>query len=395
MKLNKNYDNLKDDYLFATIAKKVADFKANNKDEKVISLGIGDVTKPLCPAVIDYLHKAVDDMSTMDGFHGYGPYEGYEFLREALKNYYSNRNVDLGINEIFVSDGAKTDVANILDIMSSDNKVLVPDPVYPVYVDTNIMDGRSITFMNANVSNGFLAMPDYNIDTDIIYICSPNNPTGAVYDKAQLKAWIDYAIEKNAIILFDAAYESFISDFSLPHSIYEVEGAKKCAIEICSLSKTAGFTGTRCSYTIIPLELNYEGKSLNKLWMRHQSTKYNGTPYIIQKGALAVFSKEGQEQIHATLDYYKRNAHIIASTFDKLNIFYTGGINSPYIWFKCPNNMKSWDFFDILLNKYQVVGTPGVGFGTNGENFFRLTAFSTYENTLEAAKRIEKCIKDL
>lgn len=394
MEINKNYSNLKENYLFATVASKVENFKKNNPNTDVISLGIGDVTKPLCNAVIEALHKAVDDMGTEERFHGYGPYEGYDFLREAIRTYYSKRQVNLSLDEIFVSDGAKSDVGNILDILANDNKVLIPDPVYPVYVDTNIMDGREIEFIDANAGNHFLAMPDYSIDTDIIYICSPNNPTGAVYNKSQLKKWVDYAIDKDAIILFDAAYEAFITE-DVPHSIYEVEGAKQCAIEMCSFSKTAGFTGTRCSYTVIPNDMVYDGVSLNKMWMRRQATRYNGTPYIIQKGATAVFSDKGQREIHETLNYYKRNAKVLSDMFSELGVFYTGGINSPYIWFKCPNGKDSWEFFDLLLEKYHVVGTPGVGFGENGDGFFRITAFATYENTIEAAKKIRECFESI
>lgn len=395
MKINRNYLNLKDDYLFATVSKKVHCFQEDNPDKDIILLGIGDVTKPLCPTVVEALHSAVEEMGTPEGFHGYGPYRGYDFLVEAVRDYYANRGVKLDSNEIFISDGAKSDAGNILDIFAGDNKVLIPDPVYPVYVDTNIMDGRDVEFIDANISNKFLPLPDYDVDADIIYLCSPNNPTGAVYNKAQLKKWVDYAISKDALILFDSAYEAFISEGDLPHSIFEIEGAEKCAIEICSLSKTAGFTGTRCSYTVIPMGLKFEGVSLNKLWFRRQTTKYNGVPYIIQRGAQAVFTNEGQRQIHATLSYYKKNAHILAKTLDELHIFYTGGTNSPYVWFKCPNDMDSWDFFDLLLKQEGVVGTPGAGFGANGDNFFRLTAFSTYENTLEAAKRIRSCIENL
>jgi LL-diaminopimelate aminotransferase len=391
MNINKNYNNLKDDYLFATIAQKVEKFSNKNKDKKIISLGIGDVTIPLCKAVINALHSAVDDMSTKKGFHGYGPYQGYEFLRNAIKNYYTKYNVDLDLDEIFVSDGAKSDVANIIDI-TGNNIVLIPDPVYPVYVDTNIMKGNKIIYMDANSDNGFLPTPNSNMHADIIYICSPNNPTGAVYTKEQLKIIVDYAINNDAIILFDAAYEAFISDENLPHSIYEIEGAKSCSIEMCSLSKTAGFTGTRCSYTIIPKELNFDGISINKIWLRRQSTKYNGVSYIIQKGAEAVFSKEGQKQISEIISYYKENANIIANAMDQLNIHYTGGQNSPYIWLKCKDGMTSWDFFDMLLEKANVVGTPGSGFGKNGEGFFRLTAFGSRENTLEAVNRIKNLI---
>ena len=385
MKLNNNYNNLEESYLFSTVAKKVSEFAQNNPDKKIIKLGIGDVTLPLCSAVINALHNAVNEMSSQDTFRGYGPEQGYDFLRNAIKHYYTKRNVDLDIDEIFISDGAKSDLGNILDLFDKDNVVLVPDPVYPVYVDTNIMAGRKVVFVNANQENEFLPMPDKSVKADIIYICSPNNPTGAVYNKSQLKSWVDYALSNDSIILFDAAYESFISDDNLPKSIFEIEGAKDCAIEFCSLSKTAGFTGTRCGYTIVPKSL---GK-LNKMWLRRQTTKFNGVPYIIQKGAEAVFSDEGLLEIRKNIDFYKENAKIISETLEKCNIWHVGGKHSPYIWLKCPNNMSSWEFFDYLLNNIQVVGTPGAGFGNNGEGYFRLTSFGSKENTVEAMKRFE------
>ena len=386
MNINENYLNLEESYLFSTVAKKVNEFIKNNPDKKVIRLGIGDVTRPLCNAVINALHKAVDEMGNQKTFRGYGPEQGYDFLREAVKGYYSKRGVCLDLDEIFISDGAKSDVGNILDLFSKDNAVLVPDPVYPVYVDTNVMAGRKVLFSDANGDNGFLPLPDNNIKADIIYICSPNNPTGAVYNKEQLKLWVEYAKENNAVILFDAAYECFVSDDNLPRSIYEIEGAKDVAIEFCSLSKTAGFTGTRCGYTIVPKNLD----KLNKFWLRRQTTKFNGVPYIVQRGAEAVFSDEGQKEIKENIDYYKENAKIISDTLEKCGIKHTGGKHSPYIWLKCPNNMKSWEFFDYLLNNLQVVGTPGSGFGKNGEWYFRLTSFGSKENTIEAMKRFEQ-----
>ncbi len=389
MKINENYKNLETSYLFSTIAKKVSQFIENNPQKKVIRLGIGDVTRPLCKSVVDAMNKAVDEMGTPEGFRGYGPEQGYEFLKDEIQNYYKKRNVLLKNDEIFISDGAKSDLGNILDLFSTDNKVLIPDPVYPVYVDTNLMQGRKIEFLEANEENDFLPMPDFNTKADIIYLCSPNNPTGAVYNKEQLKKWVDYALKNNAVILFDAAYECFIDDNNLPHSIFEIEGAKNCAIEFCSFSKTAGFTGTRCGYTVVSDELNFDNMSLNKMWLRRQTTKFNGVPYIVQRGAQAVFSESGQKEIFENINYYKRNAKIIADTLKKHNIYFTGGIHSPYIWLKCPNNMKSWEFFDFLLEKIQVVGTPGAGFGKNGEGFFRLTSFNTYENTLEAMKRLD------
>ncbi len=386
MNINNNYQNLEQSYLFSTVAKKVKEFSEKNPDKKVIRLGIGDVTRPLCKAVVEAMHRAVDEMGVQETFRGYGPEQGYDFLREAVKKYYSERNVGLELDEIFISDGAKSDLGNILDLFSNDNVVLVPDPVYPVYVDTNIMAGRKVVFVNANGDNDFLPMPDKDVKADIIYICSPNNPTGAVYNKAQLTEWVRYANENKAVILFDSAYECFISDKELPRSIYEIEGAKDCAIEFCSLSKTAGFTGTRCGYTIVPKALG----ALNKMWVRRQTTKFNGVPYIVQRGAEAVFSEEGQKEIKENIDYYKENAKIISETLDECGIYYTGGKHSPYIWLRCPNNMKSWEFFDYLLENAQVVGTPGAGFGVNGEGYFRITSFGSRENTLEAMKRFKK-----
>ena len=393
MKINENYLNLKESYLFSTVNRKAREFQANNPDKKVIKLSIGDVTIPLCSAVTDAMHKAVDEMGQKETFRGYGPEQGYDFLKEAIQGYYAARDTKLELDEIFISDGAKSDVGNILDIFDKDNVVLIPDPVYPVYVDTNIMAGREVKFMNANAENGFLAMPDPEVKADLIYLCSPNNPTGAVYNRDQLKVWVDYAIANDAVILFDSAYEVFVADASLPRSIYEIEGARQCAIEFNSFSKTAGFTGTRCGYTIVPLDLERGGQKLNKLWLRRQTTKFNGVPYIVQRGAEAVFKPESQEQIQAAIAYYKENAKIIAEALDELGIWYTGGINSPYIWLRCPNGMGSWEFFDFLLEKANVVGTPGAGFGDNGEGFLRLTAFGDRDNTIEAVERIKKALK--
>ncbi len=393
MKYNLNFNDVAESYLFAEVADRVAKYSKANPDKKVIKLGIGDVTLPLVPEVIKALHTAVDDMAEKETFKGYGPYEGYSFLRDAISNYYKKMGVALEEGEIFVSDGAKSDLGNILDIFDKDNVVLVPDPVYPVYVDTNVMAGRKVLFADASEQNGFLPMPDYSVDADIIYICSPNNPTGAAYTEAQLKEWVDYANSKNAVILYDAAYECFITDNSLARSIFRIEGAKTCAIEFCSLSKIAGFTGTRCGYTIVPHALEKDGMNANKLWLRRQSTKFNGVPYIVQRGAAAVFSEEGMKQIQNNLSYYKRNAQIIAECLDELGIPYTGGNNSPYVWLKCPRGMSSWEFFDYLLFNAQVVGTPGAGFGRNGEGYFRLTAFGSRENTEEAVKRIQLLLK--
>ncbi len=388
MKLNENYNNLKDSYLFSQIAKKVSEFVAQNPDKKVIRLGIGDVTLPLANAVTEAMHKAVDEMGVAATFRGYGEEQGYEFLRTAVSGYYKKIGVSLETNEIFISDGAKSDIGNILDILDKDNVVLVPDPVYPVYVDTNLMAGRKIVYMNGTEENGFLPMPSDDVSADIIYLCSPNNPTGAVYNREQLKVWVDYAKKNNALILFDSAYEAFVADGSLPRSIYEIEGAKECAIEFCSLSKTAGFTGTRCGYTVVPVALMREEKSLNKLWLRRQTTKFNGVPYIIQRGAEAVFTDSGLAQIKENIAYYMENAKIISNVLKEKNIWFVGGENSPYIWLKCPNGMSSWEFFDYLLNEANIVGTPGAGFGVNGEGYFRLTAFGSRENVIEATKRI-------
>ena len=390
MKVNKNYKNIAQSYLFSTIAQKVNEFTKNNPDKKVIRLGIGDVTLPLCEAVVNALKLASDEMGKQETFKGYGPEQGYDFLKEEIQKYYANHNVELDSDEIFISDGAKSDLGNILDLFDKDNTVLVPDPVYPVYVDTNTMAGRKIIFTDANAANDFLPLPDNSIKADIIYLCSPNNPTGAVYNKDQLKKWVDYANENNAVILFDAAYECFITDNNLPRSIYEIEGAKTCAIEFCSFSKMAGFTGTRCGWTVVPKSLSFEDMNLNKMWLRRQTTKFNGVPYIVQKGAQAVFSDEGQKQIQQNLSYYKENAKLISDVLTKHNIWHIGGKHSPYIWLKCPNNMTSWEFFDYLLNNVQIVGTPGSGFGKNGEGYFRLTSFGSRENTKEAVERLDK-----
>ncbi len=393
MKVNKNYKNIAQSYLFSTIAQKVNEFTKNNPDKKVIRLGIGDVTLPLCKAVVEALKSASDEMGVQETFRGYGPEQGYDFLKDEIQKYYAGHSVDLDSDEIFISDGAKSDLGNILDLFDKDNTVLVPDPVYPVYVDTNTMAGRKIIFTDANAANDFLPLPDNSIKADIIYLCSPNNPTGAVYNKDQLKKWVDYANENNAVILFDAAYECFITDNNLPRSIYEIEGAKTCAIEFCSFSKMAGFTGTRCGWTVVPKSLSFEDMNLNKMWLRRQTTKFNGVPYIVQKGAQAVFSDEGQKQIQQNLSYYKENAKLISDVLTKHNIWHIGGKHSPYIWLKCPNNMTSWEFFDYLLNNVQIVGTPGSGFGKNGEGYFRLTSFGSRENTKEAVERLDKFLQ--
>ena len=387
MKLNPNYTKLKESYLFAEVAQKAASFAANNPGSDIIKLGIGDVTLPICAAAVEAGKLAAEEVGIKESFRGYGPYEGYDFLREKIAAYYALRGVKLDISEIFVSEGAKSDVGGILDIFDRNATVLVPDPVYPVYVDSNIMDGRKIAYIDGNADNGFLPLPSRTTKADIIYICSPNNPTGAAYDRAGLKAWVDKANELGAVILFDAAYEFFIGDENLPHSIYEIEGAKNCAIEICSFSKTAGFTGVRLGYMIIPKAI--ESGKVNAMWLRRQSTKYNGASYIIQRMGEAVLTDEGMKQIKANIDIYKRNAALMASTMKELGFWYTGGVNSPYIWLACPGG-DSWAFFDRLLENANIVGTPGAGFGKNGEGYFRLTAFNTYENTMRAMERLKK-----
>ena len=391
MKVNSNFDNLVPNYLFAEIAKRVNDYQKANPEKDIIRLGIGDVTLPLAPVVIDAMKKGADDLSAKETFKGYPDYEGYAFVREAISGYYKSFGVSVDADEILISDGAKSDCGNICDIFDKDNTVLVTDPVYPVYVDSNIMAGRKILYADCNKSNDFKAMPDSSVHADIIYLCSPNNPTGAAYTEEELKAWIDYAIENDAVILYDCAYEAFITE-DLPRSIFAVEGARQCAIEFCSLSKTAGFTGTRCGYTVIPKELERDGHNIYKLWYRRQATKFNGVSWPVQCAAAAVFSEEGQQQIKVNLEYYKENARIIAQALDELGIYYTGGKNSPYIWLECPNGLKSWEFFDLLLEKANVVGTPGAGFGRNGEGFFRLTSFGDREKTIEAVRRIKEIL---
>lgn len=393
VKMNKDYDNVSKSYLFSDIAKRIEEFTKNNPDKQIIKMGIGDVTKPLVKEVVTALKNASEEMGQIESFRGYGPEQGYPFLRSKIEDYYKSLGLTVPIEEIFVCDGAKSDVANITDIFSDENTIIIPDPVYPVYLDSNLMLGRKITFINGNEENKFLPLPYDGLKGDIVYLCSPNNPTGSVYSKEDLQKWVGFALETGAIILYDAAYESFIKEENLPRSIYEIEGAKKCAIEFCSLSKTAGFTGTRCGYTVVPMALEREGMSLNAMWLRRQTTKFNGVSYVVQKAAEAVFTPAGQKQIKENIDYYSVNAKIIADTFTDLGIWFTGGINSPYIWLKCPNNMKSWEFFDLLLNEAAVVGTPGSGFGKCGEGYFRLTAFNTKEKTFEAMARITKILK--
>ena len=394
--VNQNYLKLNESYLFAEIARRIREWQSAHPElsSQLIRMGIGDVTRPLPKTVVDAMVKAAQEMGVAENFHGYGPEQGYDFLKTAIQSYYKKFGVELALDEIFISDGAKSDLGNILDLFDENNTVLVTDPVYPVYVDTNMMSGRKIVYAMSSEENGFLPLPAPEYRADIIYLCSPNNPTGAVYDREGLTKWVQFARENNAILLFDAAYECFVTG-DLPHSIYEIPGARDVAIEFCSFSKKAGFTGTRCGYTIVPDTLKRDGASLNKMWLRRQTTKFNGVSYITQRGAEAVFTEAGEREIEENLQYYRDNASIITETMDRLHLYYTGGKNSPYIWLKCPGDMDSWSFFDKLLNEAYVVGTPGAGFGKSGEKFFRLTAFSTHENTREAMARFEKLVQSM
>ena len=396
MHLNPHYAELNESYLFSTIAHKVADYQQAHPDADIIRLGIGDVTLPLAASVTRAMHDAVEEQAHKETFHGYIPSEqGYGFLREAIRDYYADHGVTLDLSEIFISDGAKSDLGNLLDLFSQDNTVLVPDPVYPVYVDDNVMAGRKILYLPANAENNFLPMPDAAPHADIVYLCSPNNPTGATYTVEQLKAWVRWAKQNDALILFDAAYECFVTEPGLARSIYEVEGAKEVAVEVCSFSKIAGFTGTRCGYTVVPQDIRQGELSLNKMWLRRQTTKFNGVAYVVQRGAAAVFTPEGMREIRENLDYYRQNAAVIAQALDEMGIWYCGGKNSPYIWLRCPNQMDSWAFFDWLLENANVVGTPGEGFGACGQGYFRLTAFGDADRTKEAAQRIKAALAKL
>ncbi len=401
-KVNDNYLKLPGSYLFSTIAKKVSAFTEANPEKKIIRLGIGDVTQPIAPAIIDTLHGAVNEMADASTFKGYAPDLGYEFLRSAIaKNDFAARNCDIAADEIFVSDGAKCDCANIQEIFSVDNKIAVCDPVYPVYVDTNVMAGRTgvydaaagtwsnVIYMPCTAENNF--SPELPTETpDIIYLCFPNNPTGAMITKAELQTWVDYANKVGAVILYDAAYEAYISEEDKPHSIYECEGARTCAIEMRSFSKNAGFTGVRLGYTVVPKDIQADGVTLHSLWARRHGTKFNGAPYMIQKAGEAVYSEAGKAQLQEQVAYYMNNAKVIYEGLKSAGYQVSGGVNAPYIWLKAPNQMTSWDFFDFLLEKANVVGTPGSGFGPSGETYFRLTAFGSYENTVEAIERIKK-----
>lgn len=402
LKVNEDYLKLPGSYLFSTIGKKVNEFTSNHPDQKIIRLGIGDVTQPLAPAIIEQLHKAVDEMAVAETFKGYAPDLGYEFLRSKIaKNDYENLGCDIKADEIFVSDGAKCDSGNIQEIFAKDTKIAVCDPVYPVYVDTNVMAGRTGTYdVQKEVWSNVIYMPclkEINFAPelpkevpDLIYLCFPNNPTGATITKSRLQEWVDYANKHNAVIIYDAAYEAYISTPDVPHSIYECEGARTCAIELRSFSKNAGFTGVRLGFTVIPKDLVVGGVALHSLWARRHGTKYNGAPYIVQKAGEAVYSVEGKKQLQEQVAYYMKNAHYIKSGLAQAGYEVSGGVDAPYIWLKAPNGMTSWEFFDYLLERANVVGTPGSGFGPSGETYFRLTAFGSYENTVEAIERIKK-----
>lgn len=389
---NMHYSELKDSYLFYNIAQKTKAYVEQHPGVKLLRMGIGDVSLPLCDAVIKALHEAVDDQASKSSFHGYMPECGASFLRDTIAKYYENRGVSLSSDEVFVSSGASDELGDILDLFERSGSALVIEPAYPAYVDANVMAGRKIVHLASGEENSFLPEPSEEIKADLLYICSPNNPTGAVFSRNQLQAWVDFANENGSVILFDAAYEAFIEDETLPHSIFELDGAKTCAIEICSLSKTAGFTGTRLGYTVIPKVLKRSGMNLNEMWVRNRTTKTNGVSYIIQKGGAAVFTEEGQKQIHENIRIYKKNAKVLMKALDQLGIWYCGGKNAPYIWMKCPNGMGSWEFFDYLLHEIQVVGTPGEGFGACGEGYFRFSTFGSPEDTKEAAERLVKLL---
>ena len=390
MKICPGFLNLKDRYLFTLIAQKVREYEEQNPKQEIIRLGIGDVTLPLSSVVVSAMQQAVGEMGRAETFRGYGDEQGYGFLRQAVCRYYASKGVELAHTEVFIGDGAKSDLGNILDIFAQENTVLIQDPAYPVYVDTNTMAGRQIQYLAGTVQNDFLPLPSPDLEADIVYICSPNNPTGAVHSRGQLQQWVDWALEREAVILFDSAYEAFIQDPGLPTSIYEIEGAKRCAIEICSLSKTAGFSGVRCGHTVVPHELVRVGVSLNELWLRRQTTKFNGVSYIVQRAAAAVFTDDGLQQAQENIKYYMENARLISAALEELGLWFTGGRNAPYIWLQCPGGMGSWEFFDYLLQEYGIVGTPGAGFGQQGEGFFRFTAFGRREDVLKAIERLSK-----
>lgn len=402
MKPNMNYQKIPANYLFSTINQKVEQYKTQHPNSDLISLGIGDVTQPIVPAVIDALHKAVDEQASSETFQGYGPEGGYDFLRQSVAQHdFQDRGLAIDASEIFISDGAKSDIANLQELFEVNNKIAIGDPVYPVYIDSNVLAGRlgdwdeqigqwsDLTYLSSNEANRFIPeLPKQAVD--VIYLCYPNNPTGMTLSKPELQTWVDYALENNSLILFDAAYEAYIQEPNIPHSIYECEGATKCAIEVRSFSKKAGFTGLRLGYTVVPQELSFQGQCLNKLWSRRQSTKFNGAPYIIQRAGWACYQEPGNTQINEHIAYYMKNARIIRAGLEAVGATVFGGINAPYIWLKTPNHLTSWEFFDALLEATQVVGTPGSGFGPSGEGYFRLTAFNSRERTIQAVERIQR-----
>jgi LL-diaminopimelate aminotransferase len=393
IEVNPHYAELKDSYLFYNISQKVAAYSAAHPGVRLLRMGIGDVSLPLCPAVIRALHEAADDQGDPVRFHGYMPECGAPFLREAIARHYADRGISLGTDEVFVSSGASDELGDILDLFRPSSAALVIEPAYPAYVDANVMAGRRIVHLASSEDDGFTPVPDDSLDADLIYLCSPNNPTGAVFPREKLAAWVEWANRRGAVILFDAAYEAFIEDPDLPRSIFTIEGARTCAIEICSLSKTAGFTGTRLGYTVIPKTLERCGQNLNSMWVRNRTTKTNGVSYVLQKAGAAVFTPEGQRQIMENIRVYKRNAAILTQALDSVGIRYTGGKNAPYVWMKCPDGMGSWAFFDLLLNEIQVIGTPGEGFGKCGEGYFRFSTFGSPGDTAEAAERLVKLLR--
>ncbi len=392
IKINDNFNKVAKSYLFSEVGRRVKEYRASHPEAAVISLGIGDVTLPLSGCVVDAMKQAADEMGKKETFRGYAPEYGYDFLREAIAKHYASFNVALDIDDIFVSDGAKSDVGNIVDVLG-DNEVIIPDPVYPVYLDSNVMSGRKIRFISGNAQNGFLPSPrGLSGEGLVIYLCSPNNPTGAVFGSEGLREWVSFARSTGSLIIYDSAYEAFIGG-SLPHSIYCIEGAHECCIEICSFSKTAGFTGTRCAWTVVPRALTAgDGTSLNSLWKRRQATKFNGVAYVVQRAAQAALSEQGMKECRESIAYYLENARLISELLQKKNIRFWGGDNSPYLWLECPNGMSSWEFFDFLLDRANIVGTPGSGFGSCGEGYFRLTSFGSRENTKEAVERLDRIL---
>ncbi len=395
LKPNLHYADLKDSYLFFNIAQKTKAYCDSHPGTRLLRLGIGDVSLPLCPAVVKALHEAADDQGRKETFHGYMPEPGAPFLREAIAEHYRSRGISLDAEEVFVSSGASDELGDLLDLFDRESAALVIEPAYPAYVDANVMAGRRIVRLSSSEADGFTPVPTDDLDADLVYLCSPNNPTGAVFSREKLKAWVDWANERGAVILFDAAYEAFVDDPALPRSILEIEGSRTCAVEICSLSKTAGFTGTRLGYTVIPKELERCGMNLNAMWVRNRTTKTNGVSYVIQRAGAAVFTPEGQEQIRENLRVYKANARILTDTFDAMEVRYFGGNNAPYVWARCPGDMGSWEFFDLLLHEIQVVGTPGAGFGACGEGYFRFSSFGSPADTKEAADRMARLISGM